>query len=668
MSILRKIKRAVRGEVKPRTVVLEALRRARSARQTRHERAHVDRINQEMPQLSFGEEVDQLEYFRNRTDPVFFNGFAGAKQQAEFHPDETKLLFTTADRITDQHAWPLMGFGVKDFGAEINWCRDPLSGYVWQLDYHRDISLVRKDGSDVRVLWEINRLGHLLTLAQAYAVSGDVRYSNECLTQLRSWAMQNPYGRGVNWTCAMEVALRVINLLAVFEMLKHSPRFDHDTLNLFLKLFHQHGTYICNNLEFTHISTSNHYLSDVTGLLWLGIMLPEFVDSEYFFDFGFAELLSEMDKQVLADGADFESSTGYHRFVLELFAYSFLLCRQNDIEIEQRYWDKLNKMFEYVSAYLRPDGLAPAIGDSDGGQVLPLCFRHADEHEYLLQVGAVMLGDTKLKTTRLKPSPELFWFFGKDGVKAFQQLAVGSARASQSFPDAGSYFMRKEDAYLCFNASGAGLNGRGSHGHNDALSIEVVIGDIPFIVDPGTYFYTGDLKQRHLFRSTAYHSTIKIDDVEQNTTLESVPFVIGDEAQPSVLQWQMSEFEDKVVAEHAGYSRLSSPVVHRRTIVFDKRNKVWLIDDEFIGDGEHVYDVRFHFAPGLQMSVDQSSITAFAKQVGLKVSLLNFTVSPQLETQATSRDYGEQRESTTACWHFSGKPGKLQWKIEVLNL
>jgi len=68
------------------------------------------------------------------------------------------------------------------------------------------------------------------------------------------------------------------------------------------------------------------------------------------------------------------------------------------------------------------------------------------------------------------------------------------------------------------------------------------------------------------------------------------------------------------------------------------------------------------------MSVDQSLITAFAKQVGLKVSLLNFTVSPQLETQATSRDYGEQRESTTACWHFSGKPGKLQWKIEVLNL
>jgi hypothetical protein len=68
-----------------------------------------------------------------------------------------------------------------------------------------------------------------------------------------------------------------------------------------LKLFHQHGTYICNNLEFSHLSTSNHYLSDVAGLLWLGIMVPEFVDSEYFFDLGLGELLSEMDKQVLPD-------------------------------------------------------------------------------------------------------------------------------------------------------------------------------------------------------------------------------------------------------------------------------------------------------------------------------------------------------------------------------
>ena len=667
MSILRKIKRAVRGEVKPKTVLLEALRRTRTARQIRHERANVDRINEEMPRLFFGKHDNQLDYFRSRSEPTFFPGFALAELQKELFPERTTQLLTAADRIISEHSWPLMGFGVQNFGTEINWCRDPLSGYEWPLDYHRDLSLVRPDGSDVRVLWEVNRLGHLLTLAQAYAVSGYEGYATACIVQLQSWTTQNPYGRGVNWTCAMEVALRVINLLAVFELLKNSPEFQLETLNLFLKLFHQHGTYITNNLEFTHISTSNHYLSDVTGLLWLGVMLPEFVDSEHYFDFGFGALLSEMDKQVLPDGADFESSTGYHRFVLELFLYSFLLCKQNEIEIEAKYWEKLRHMLDYVRAYMRPDGLAPSIGDSDGGQVLPLLSRHADEHDYVLSIGAVLLDQATAKIPGLEASPELLWLLGDDGVRKFQELPVDGPCESQAFSDAGIYIMRKDDSYLCFNASGAGLNGRGSHGHNDALSIEVVIGNTPFIVDPGTYFYTGDLKSRHLFRSTAYHSTVKIDEIEQSTTDETVPFVIGDEAQPSVLEWQAGELEDRLVAEHSGYARLPSPVVHRRTIIFDKKTKSWFVEDTFVTEGEHRYEARFHFAPGLQMKVSGSMVTAFAQTVGLSVSLLNSHVSPVLEQQATSRDYGEQRESTTACWHFSGKPGKLQWKIEPIE-
>jgi len=320
-------------------------------------------------------------------------------------PDETGSLLSAAGQILNEHSWPLLGFGLKHFGEQIEWCRDPLSGYVWQLDYHRDIQLIRGDGSDVRVLWEVNRLGHLLTMACAYAVGGDERFSEECFKQLQSWAQQNPYGRGINWACAMEVALRSMNLLAVFELLKHSPHFTPETLSLFLKLFHQHGTYITDNLEFSHIATSNHYLSDLAGLLWLGIMLPELRDSESWCDFASTELLREMDKQVLPDGADFESSTGYHRFVLELFLYSFILCRENDVEIPTEYWEKLHQMLRYMRAYMRPDGLAPLIGDSDGGQVFPICRRRADDLAHVLAVGAVAFKDRNLLRTSVDAPP-----------------------------------------------------------------------------------------------------------------------------------------------------------------------------------------------------------------------------------------------------------------------
>src|SRR5262249_38905150 len=188
----------------------------------------------------------------------------------------------------------------------------------------------------------------------------------------------------------------------------------------------------------------------------------------------------------------------------ELFLYSFLLCRANNVEIEKRYWSRLHQMLRYIRAYLRPDGFAPLIGDTDGGQVLPVVRRRADDHGYLLDI-------LKLETPHV---------------------------TSQSFPHAGTYIMRDGDLYLCFNASGVGINGRGSHGHNDVLSIEVSAGGRALIVDPGTYVYSADLEKRHQFRSTAYHSTVQIDKREQNTIDVQTTFVIGNEALPRGVEWE----------------------------------------------------------------------------------------------------------------------------------
>jgi hypothetical protein len=223
--------------------------------------------------------------------------------------------------------------------------------------------------------------------------------------------------------------------------------------------------------------------------------------------------------------------------------------------------------------------------------------------------------------------------------------------------------MRSDDCYLCFNATGAGINGRGSHGHNDALSIEISARGHAFIVDPGTYVYTGDLKMRHVFRSTAYHSTVKIDAREQNTTEVDTPFVIGNEAQPRVLEWRSNAEYDKVVAEHYGYRRFTTPVTHRRTVTIDKKECSWLIEDEFFGDGEHEFEAWFHFNDGLQLDVQGAAIKATDEKRGLVLRSLSVDEAPVLVNQHVSRNYGEIRESVSACWCVSGYVSKLGWKI-----
>ena len=654
----------------------EAFRRGRAAVSRRRERGMLDelaaqpaRLRPEFQRLSSS---DLLTHFRKRSTPAFFPGvetsaFTAGRQRNLF-PEETERLIESAWLITNEHRWPLLGFGEKEFGAHINWHRDPLSERIWPLDYHADIPLWHNDGSDIRVLWELNRLGHFITLGRAYALTREEEFAAEFFLQVESWRQHNPVGRGANWSCAMEVALRAMNLLAAFYPFRDSRNLSEERLFMLLTMFDQHGAHIRRNLEFSHVATSNHYLSDVVGLLWFGIMLPELSAAKEWREWAMAEMLREMDKQILTDGADYEASTGYHCFVLELFLYTFILCRANEIPIADKYWHKLHKMLVYLSDILRPDGLAPLIGDTDGGQVLPIGSRSANDRAYLLALGAAVFQDSQFKLPRLAVPQELLWLLSECGLQAYDQLPSSHEKtSSQAFPDAGTYVLRHGDQFLLFNANGA-LDARpASHRHNDALSVEISACGRAFIVDPGTYVYTADLHERHLFRSTSYHSTVQMDDVEQNTIRENAPFVIGAEARIRVLSWETTPEQDRIVAEHSGYQHLADPVKHRRAITFNKCDRLWLIEDEIIGAGEHELAARFHFDAGLEVSLfDKNSVMACDKQSGarLLVRSLDLDQPAELEAQFTSRHYGSKTESLSACWlTIVSGPAKLRWAI-----
>ena len=678
MSIISKFKRALRGEVSPRIAFLESARRTRVASRRRGERARLSEQAKQparlTPEFATLTPAALLDHFQQRTNPQVFAGFhlppqALAVSQQTLFPEDGSALIARADRVIYEQSWPLLGLAQHTF---VDWHRDPLSGYEWPLDFYSDICLQRRDGSDVRFVWELNRLGHLLTLARAYSLTGDERYDAEFFRQVESWSSRNPFGYGVNWNCAMEVALRAMNLLGAFAVFRHAAGMNGKHLDLLLRSFEQHGHFIREHLEFSHIATSNHYLANVAGLLWLGVLLPELAGAAEWREFGLRELKREMNKQVLPDGADCESSTGYHRLVLELFAYSLMLCRLNAIEIEAHYWNQLRRMFRYLRGYLRPDGFAPLLGDSDSGQVFPICPRRGDDHGYLLAIGAALFDDPELKNDKRPAPAELLWMLGEQGVRKYQALKPDGRGASQQFPDAGIYVLRNDDLYLLLNASGAGLKGRGSHGHNDALSIEVSVCGRAFIVDPGTFVYTADLHERHLFRSTAYHSTVQIDDVEQNTTDEETPFVIGDEAHPRVVDWHVGDASgesgeiDWVSAEHFGYERLAQPVAHRRTVRFHKNDRFWLIEDSFSGAGEHKLAIRFHFDAGLEVTVEDAGVRGFDPASGHRLSLrsLDLNQPAELESNFTAKDYGEKLDSVSACWAVKcSMPAKLRWLI-----
>jgi len=654
MTFLGKIRKLFRGNVRFHDLPREALRRKKVIAHQKQERRDLEKL-QNLParltnQFASFPPAELLTHFRERNVSFFSVTELEhiGKLQSEQFPDETALLIANADAIAKESGWELAGLGELEFNAANFWRCDPITGKDWGLEYHADVVTYSGDGADIRILWELNRFGHAVTLACAYAVTGDEIYAETFFAHIESWMLQNPYGRGANWNCAMEVALRAINLLAAFDIFRRSNSFTEKRLDLILKLFDQHGRFIFDNNEFSYIATSNHYLSDVIGLFWIGTMMPELENAAEWREFGLSEMLREMDNQILADGANFEAATGYHKFVTELFLFSFILAGSNGIEIEKKNLEKLRSMLSYLRGIIRPDNRLPLIGDGDGSQIVPIIKRDADDATYLLSIGAAFLNDNKLSPTN--NAPELLWLFSNIDISNCCEEEM----LSMQFKDAGAYVMREADMYLHFNANDCGINGRGSHGHNDALSIEISAFGRPFIVDPGSYVYNLDRDARHLFRSTAYHSTVMVDDEEQNMTDPKLPFVMGNEARPIVDEWQVSEEVDRVSGVHFGYKRLSEPITHRRTIEFFKKQRYWIIEDKLTGKGRHKFSFSFHLAPAINVhKIDRNLIKICdeeSRELFIHISGVNLPY--EIVPAHASRNYGHREKSLIIRWEI----------------
>jgi hypothetical protein len=302
---------------------------------------------------------------------------------------------------------------------------------------------------------------------------------------------------------------------------------------------------------------------------------------------------------------------------------------------------------------MRPDNRMPLIGDADGSQIIPIVKRDVDDVAYLLSLGAVLLNDEKLKLTAIEP--EVAWLFGEEGVSLLQKMGDEEDMPSNASPDAGAYLMRDGDLHLHFNANDCGVNGRGSHGHNDALSIEISAFGRPFIVDPGSYVYNLDREARQAFRSTAYHSTVMVDGVEQNTTEVEFPFIMGNEAKPSVTQCQMSPERDLVSARHNGYTRLAEPVIHERSVEFNKTQKYWVITDDLSGKGSHEFTFGFHLALGVTVAeIDDLTVKiADADGRSLNIRTLGLNARPETILAFVSRNYGHREPSTILSWKLN---------------
>jgi hypothetical protein len=253
------------------------------------------------------------------------------------------------------HRFDLLGYQNLDFGSPIDWHLDPVHHKraprkPWYQIPFLDFEKI----GDHKIIWELNRHQHLVTLAQA-------GFRDEILAQWTHWQSENPYPIGINWASTLEVAFRALSWLWI----RHLIGDFHDGL---LPALHLHGWYIECFLS-TYFSPNTHLLGEGVALFAIGTMCPQIADAARWQKRGWNIVLKQAETQVGPDGFHFEQSVYYHIYARDFFEFARDLAARNGVPIPPRLDQTIEKMNQAL-VILSQAGRLPNFGDDDGGRVI----------------------------------------------------------------------------------------------------------------------------------------------------------------------------------------------------------------------------------------------------------------------------------------------------------
>src|SRR5712692_644701 len=533
-----------------------------------------------------------------------------------------------------------------ELGSPPRWNRDPKTGVEAPLSFGKllDYRDPRRVG-DIRYLWELSRHSHLVTLAQAYALSGDARYSGVIRQHLESWFAACPCGMGPNWSSALEPAIRLINWSVAWQLLGgvSAPLFEDAEGARFrqrwLDSVFQHARFVRGHFSL-YSSANNHLIGEAAGLYVAAITWPHWPHARTWLAEARAILEREALSQNTPDGVNREQAVSYQQFELDLLLQPLAAGRANGHRFSAAFESRIEAMMEYLASIMDAGGNLPMFGDSDDGVLIRLAqgSKHC-RYRSLLATGALLFrrGDFKAKAGGLDDKTR--WFFGAGADAAFRRLDDTSVQlpVRRAFPAGGYYilgcdFETENEIRLVADAGPLGYQAIAAHGHADALAFTLSVGGKEFLIDPGTYAYHTQGPWRQYFRGTAAHNTLRVDGMDQSRSGGNFMWLRKADARCTL--WQPSDERDVFEGWHDGYMQLPDPVMHRRRVTLEKRERRVIIEDTALMSSAHEIELLFHCSDQCQVdpTADGYRLSHEGQTIFLKL--------PQAEGAASRVYYG----------------------------
>jgi len=326
----------------------------------------------------------------------------------------------------------------------------------------------------------------------------------------------------------------------------------------------KHLSLLNKNIEF-HL-LGNHLLENAFALLFGAY----YFGNEKIYRKSKKLLESELNEQILDDGAHFELSPMYHQLLLTRLLDCINLIDNNrwkEDDLLEIMKVKAGRMLGWLNEITYQNGQIPLVSDSSYG--IAVCSKKIFDYANNLKL---IIHNSKLSDSGYRK-----WNEGHSEIL----MDIG-----QIGPD-----------YIP------------GHAHADTFNFEFLYKGRPIIIDTGISTYEKN-SRRALERSTESHNTIRIDGKDSSEVWGG--FRVARRAK--IISFK--ECKDKIKATHDGYKKMG--VLHTRT--FNRSKGKFVIEDRIKSKKIHQLESFLHFHPDCQVTMKDMCVEVGAD---LKINIIN---------------------------------------------
>ena len=507
---------------------------------------------------------------------------------------------------------------IQTDGRFPDWHQDYLSGHRYVVQPYLRYVIRENTGADIIVPWELSRFLFVPSLISAYLATNDEKYAHHFFQLLENWEENNPYLYGINWMCGLDIAIRAFNIALGLIYFKGIFPSRHEKT---ARLIWAHLRYLQErDLYETKKTVNNHQL--VAAVLHYGLL--------HFFDGTQAEewrqgaykiVNRELPIQFHDDGGNYESALLYHQFVLESLYATLGLVGEDSDAFPHSFHDILLNATLFSACYARAWQATPQIGDSSDGRITfhrqyfswsPCDASYlTDWSRLVFRERSPFSADPGIPETRI---------FKKSGLGTFLNDRYGAVFCA-----------------MPVNMRAAG------HNHMDKTSFVLRVGQMPVLIDTGTFCYTSDTTSRNTHRSGRGHNVLLVNKEDQASADGPEAFSAPQYGELGIAL-DPSNTEPVIRLWHDGYLRVPGlGMVERRIRCLPDSLQIL---DQIEGQGNFLIELIFNIHPDLLISIEGNVARVLSENriICSISSAKDWNVS--IEQGQYSESYGSRRTNT----------------------